>query len=156
MVKTKEDYPNFDWSHVKLYLADGEAFAEALHERRIKHQDVSLLMFLALHVDPRTGRIRVSLKYIAEKMGLSHTAACTSFKRLQENGYAVRCRIVKTGDTYILLNPYLFSPGTEKVKGWLWKQFKEAQATGEGVDLQPFDPSPRVEIVPQPLHKPRK
>ena len=98
----------------------------ALRERRITHQDMSVLLTLLAHVNWRSGRVNMNQRALAQVMGLQQTNCSTSVRRLQKLRFVVRTCDVNSGQNFFLINPRFASVGSPQRRGLLYQQFLEA------------------------------
>lgn len=101
-----------------------------VRERKLQPRDVLVIYALLSHMNAMTGRIVVRLETIAEEVGVPSSHVFRTFKRLQENLVAVRCKGRTSKGVFFLLNPYYVSVGGKAKQAQLWSKFQEALDNG--------------------------
>ena len=109
-----------------VFQRDLQSVLALTAERRLELRDTAVLMGLIAHVDWRTGRSKVSGKYLAELLGIQLSHCTSSITRLRKERLVVRIYDDRTGETYYLINPYLAGVGSASRRGHLYAQFAEA------------------------------
>lgn len=109
-----------------VFRRDLQSVLALTGQRRLELRDTAVLMGLIAYVDWRSGRSKVSAKFLAEQLGIQLTHCARSLTRLRNERLAVRIYDERTGETFFLLNPYLASVGGAKRRGHLYAQFSEA------------------------------
>lgn len=121
-----------DEEFVMVHQRDLVGTMELVRQRRLELRDMAVLMALSAHVQWRSGRAWVTVKALANQLGMNVSSCADSVRRLQREGQLVRCADERTGGSFFLLNPFVISVGGPQRRGLLWKMFEEAtRAQGE-------------------------
>lgn len=91
--------------------------------RQLKPLDSLVLITIAANLNFRTGRCKLSIKEIAEKMGYDYCRVQPSVKRLLDA--AVIARVEPRDGFGFYIHPNIISTGSKKIRGHVWKLFKK-------------------------------
>jgi hypothetical protein len=91
--------------------------------RQLKPLDSLVLLCIAANMNFRTGRCRLSVKEIAEKIGYDYFRVQPAVKRLLDA--AILARVEPREGFGFYIHPNVISIGSKKVRGHVWKLFKE-------------------------------
>ena len=90
----------------------------AVASRQIKFGDQALLWALAPFFDHRSGRVKVTLRFLAKELNIAQAHLCGSMKRLKTAGLVRNGHNARTGDSWFVLHPDLLSSGEGKERCW--------------------------------------
>lgn len=119
-----------------LHQRDLAGAIELVRQRRLELRDMAVLMALSAHVQWRSGRARITVKALANELGLNLSSCADSIRRLKREALLARCVDERTGEVFFLINPFVISVGGPQRRGLLWRMFEEAtQAQAEGYSV---------------------
>lgn len=113
---------------VMLHRQGREACVALLQERKLQPRDLAVLWAMTLHLNWRSGRMRVTASHLAKETRMDVSVVTNSLKRLRENLVISKVYEKTTGESYYLFNPWYISAGASKSKrrGHAIRQFKDS------------------------------
>jgi hypothetical protein len=90
--------------------------------RQLKPLDCLILTVIAANLNYRTGRCKLSVKEIAEKIGYDYCRVQPAVKRLLDA--AILARVEPRDGFGFYIHPQIISIGSRKIRGHVWKLFK--------------------------------
>jgi DNA-binding transcriptional ArsR family regulator len=103
---------------------------DLLGDGTLKIQDLGYLFVLIQNMTP-SGRIPLSARALASRVGVSQPTCSAALKRLREQHLLALCLDTDTRGSYFLVNPWLVSIGSSKTRAALWAQFRAAVESGD-------------------------
>ena len=120
-MKSKEDGQE---GFVMVHQRDLESAISLVATRKLELRDMAVFMGLMAHMNWRSGRVPITAKALAERLGIKLPVCVSSLTRLKKEMMVARVVDRNSGDNYYLLNPYVASVGGPQRRGLLWAQFK--------------------------------
>jgi hypothetical protein len=120
-MKSKEDGQE---GFVMVHQRDLESAISLVAARKLELRDMAVFMGLMAHMNWRSGRVSITAKALAERLGIKLPVCVSSLTRLKKEMLVARVVDRNSGDNYYLLNPYVASVGGPQRRGLLWAQFK--------------------------------
>ena len=111
---------------VMLHRQGREACVALLQERKLQPRDLAVLWTMTLHLNWRSGRMRVTASNLAKETKMYVSVVVNSLKRLRDNLVISKVYEESTGETYFLFNPWYVSAGSSKRRGHAQQQFSES------------------------------
>lgn len=111
---------------VMLHRQGREACAVLLQERKLLPRDLAVLWVMTLHLNWRSGRMRVTASHLAKETKMDVSVVVNCLKRLRDNLVISKVYEEATGETYFLFNPWYVSAGSSKRRGHAQQQFQES------------------------------
>lgn len=111
---------------VMLHRQGREACVALLQERKLQPRDLAVLWAMTLHLNWRSGRMRVTASHLAKETKMDVSVVVNSLKRLRDNLVISKVYEEATGETYFLFNPWYVSAGSSKRRGHAQQQFSES------------------------------
>ena len=111
---------------VMLHRQGREACVALLQERKLQPRDLAVLWAMTLHLNWRSGRMRVTASHLAKETKMDVSVVVNSLKRLRDNLVISKVYEETTGETYFLFNPWYVSAGSSKRRGHAQQQFTES------------------------------
>lgn len=111
---------------VMLHRQGREACVALLQERKLQPRDLAVLWAMTLHLNWRSGRMRVTASHLAKETKMDVSVVVNSLKRLRDNLVISKVYEETTGETYFLFNPWYVSAGSSKRRGHAQQQFSES------------------------------
>jgi hypothetical protein len=109
---------------VMVHQRDLESAISLVATRKLELRDMAVFMGLMAHMNWRSGRVPITAKALAERLGIKLPVCVSSLTRLKKEMLVARVVDRNNGDNYYLLNPYVASVGGPQRRGHLWAQFK--------------------------------
>ena len=109
---------------VMVHQRDLESAISLVATRKLELRDMAVFMGLMAHMNWRSGRVPITAKALAERLGIKLPVCVSSLARLKKEMMVARVVDRNSGDNYYLLNPYVASVGGPQRRGLLWAQFK--------------------------------
>ena len=109
---------------VMVHQRDLESAISLVATRKLELRDMAVFMGLMAHMNWRSGRVPITAKALAERLGIKLPVCVSSLTRLKKEMLVARVVDRNSGDNYYLLNPYVASVGGPQRRGLLWAQFK--------------------------------
>lgn len=109
---------------VMVHQRDLESAISLVATRKLELRDMAVFMGLMAHMNWRSGRVPITAKALAERLGIKLPVCVSSLTRLKKEMMVARVVDRNSGDNYYLLNPYVASVGGPQRRGLLWAQFK--------------------------------
>lgn len=109
---------------VMVHQRDLESAISLVATRKLELRDMAVFMALMAHMNWRSGRVPITAKALAERLGIKLPVCVSSLTRLKKEMMVARVVDRNSGDNYYLLNPYVASVGGPQRRGLLWAQFK--------------------------------
>ena len=109
---------------VMVHQRDLESAISLVATRKLELRDMAVFMGLMAHMNWRSGRVPITAKALAERLGIKLPVCVSSLTRLKKEMLVARVVDRNSGDNYYLLNPYVASVGGPQRRGHLWAQFK--------------------------------
>jgi len=109
---------------VMVHQRDLESAISLVAARKLELRDMAVFMGLMAHMNWRSGRVPITAKALAERLGIKLPVCVSSLTRLKKEMLVARVVDRNSGDNYYLLNPYVASVGGPQRRGLLWAQFK--------------------------------
>ena len=110
---------------VMVHRRDLSSTIDLVRQRHLEPRDMAVLTAMLCEMDS-TGRCRVTVAHLAERLGIQRTHCSASISRLRQQMILARVRDQRSGSTHFLLNPYVASVGGPQRRNHLWQQFQEA------------------------------
>ena len=107
-----------------VHQRDLESAISLVATRKLELRDMAVFMGLMAHMNWRSGRVPITAKALAERLGIKLPVCVSSLTRLKKEMLVARVVDRNSGDNYYLLNPYVASVGGPQRRGLLWAQFK--------------------------------
>ena len=120
-MKSKEDGQE---GFVMVHKRDLDSAISLVGTRQLELRDMAVFMGLMAHINWRSGRVPITAKALAERLGIKLPVCVSSLTRLKKEMLVARVVDRNSGDNYYLLNPYVASVGGPQRRGLLWAQFK--------------------------------
>lgn len=111
---------------VMLHRQGREACVALLQERKLQPRDLAVLWAMTLHLNWRSGRMRVTASHLAKETKMDVSVVVNCLKRLRDNLVISKVYEETTGETYFLFNPWYVSAGSSKRRGHAQQQFSES------------------------------
>lgn len=111
---------------VMLHRQGREACVALLQERKLQPRDLAVLWAMTLHLNWRSGRMRVTASHLAKETKMDVSVVVNSLKRLRDNLVISKVYEEATGESYFLFNPWYVSAGSSKRRGHAQQQFTES------------------------------
>lgn len=111
---------------VMLHRQGREACVALLQERKLQPRDLAVLWAMTLHLNWRSGRMRVTASHLAKETKMDVSVVVNSLKRLRDNLVISKVYEEATGESYFLFNPWYVSAGSSKRRGHAQQQFSES------------------------------
>ena len=109
---------------VMVHQRDLESAISLVAARKLELRDMAVFMGLMAYMNWRSGRVPITAKALAERLGIKLPVCVSSLTRLKKEMLVARVVDRNSGDNYYLLNPYVASVGGPQRRGLLWAQFK--------------------------------
>lgn len=84
---------------------------DALRDKLLQPRDLAVLMALMTEVDRSNGKVEITQRFLASRMGVKECDCSASFRRLRSQGLVTLMRDSRTGYTHYLINPRLLTVG---------------------------------------------
>lgn len=108
-----------------FHFDDCKKLMEMVKNKDIRLSDVGVLFIAMSSVEKSTGKIKFTIKNIAEELNYTSSSVSLALSRLKK-----ACLITpfteRNGDKYYMINPYLFSVGSRQRWGVSIKKFFSA------------------------------
>ena len=109
---------------VMVHQRDLESAISLVATRKLELRDMAVFMGLMAHMNWRSGRVPITAKALAERLGIKLPVCVSSLTRLKKEMLVARVVDRNSGDNYYLLYPDVASVGGPQRRGLLWAQFK--------------------------------
>lgn len=111
---------------IKCHNLEFYQYIQMAAAKFLERRDFAVLFVLVWRMDSRSGRIKITVNFIAEQLGVKASDVSASITRLK------KCRLVcsiynsSTGEKFFLVNPAVFSVGGKNKRVALLKTFNKA------------------------------
>ena len=109
-----------------LHRQGREACALLLEQRKLLPRDLAILWVMTLHLNWRSGRMKVTATHLAKQTKMDTSVVINSLKRLRDNLVISKVYDEVTGESYFLFNPWYITAGSSKRRGHAKRQFQES------------------------------
>lgn len=129
----------FEASHPRFgFLFQGglQRALALVDEGRIEGADLKVLLHLMAHTTP-ANRVEATITWLAKERGCNRVNYSRSFSRLARAGLTARWREPKSGNTYLLVDPTVFSYGRPAVRAAAKVRFRAVAAASPALAGSP-------------------
>ena len=119
-------HPDYLNGFARVHLQAGLDVIALIRERRLQLRDKAILDAVCYSIDRTTGKTALHADAIAALVGVDPATCRASLSRLKKHFLLALWKDKDSGHTFYVVNPWFYSVGGARRRGYLKKCFEEA------------------------------